>query len=658
MSAQGIGENRTPPGFRISAFFLVALSLSIGWGIRGNFGHEYGAMIAGALAAMAGCLLSGREDWRRRVAYFGFFGALGWGFGGSISYMQVISYTHSGHWPSQLYGFAALFLIGFLWAGLGGMGTALSAVLERNRLTELFKPLCWVFVVWALLPTAGEALLEQWTSRMDPSAFRHESPLYWFDADWLQALTAVAALCLFDLWERRFSKLRWFFTCGIAGGLAGLGVHYLLHRFGFAESIAEMFVRPLGDTTQYSPNELLINWPQCLPVIAGRLGLGFGAMLGAILGITLYFAKFGKWRSGSSLLIHMGVGWLAAFILLPTLLDLRLTPPRGDDWAGVLGVYCGASLYLLRNGLASVFHASLVAGFFGGLGFSGSTWLKLMMVVPGNPALVQNENTLRTWAHWQSANWHSFLEQTYGLVNGLGIAMMLGLLAMRVKPLKDESTRRRWTHRFAVVFVTAGIVFLNMRKNVDVWLDSGAMPPVMKAPLFESLEFSTATWFHFFFLVVVAGFFVPFVLHRRRSVALVPETWLGKGQLLYLVLLWAMVVANSERALVQFTDARLLTEGTILVNAALATALVLCLPQEDQGFPAWPVDNYRPVIRRTLVAGLIGAVIVVLAETAVVHLVYGDRHAGHSGYLGQPQTRFGPSAEWRVRPLLRGEEHR
>ena len=31
----------------------------------------------------------------------------------SISYMQVIGYTHSGHAPSVLYGFACLFVIGF-----------------------------------------------------------------------------------------------------------------------------------------------------------------------------------------------------------------------------------------------------------------------------------------------------------------------------------------------------------------------------------------------------------------------------------------------------------------------------------------------------------------------------------------------------------------
>jgi len=81
---------------------LTGLSLWLGWGIRGNFGHEYGAMMPGALAAMAAVLLSGRDDWHPRIAYFAMFAALGWSFGGSISYMQVVGYTHSGHSPSVL----------------------------------------------------------------------------------------------------------------------------------------------------------------------------------------------------------------------------------------------------------------------------------------------------------------------------------------------------------------------------------------------------------------------------------------------------------------------------------------------------------------------------------------------------------------------------
>ena len=73
---------------------------------------------------MAVVLLSGRSDWLKSIPFFAMFGALGWSFGGSISYMQVVGYTHSGHSPSVLYGFANLFVIGFLWAAFGGAGNS------------------------------------------------------------------------------------------------------------------------------------------------------------------------------------------------------------------------------------------------------------------------------------------------------------------------------------------------------------------------------------------------------------------------------------------------------------------------------------------------------------------------------------------------------
>src|SRR5437764_12928181 len=132
------------------AFLWVGLSLSIGCGLRGNFGHEYGAMIPGVLATLAAVLLSGRTDWHERAVFFAFFGGLGWSFGGSISYMQVIAYTHSGHSLSVLYGFACLFVIGFLWAAMGGAGAALPAFLTREQLTEFFAPLTAVFAAWTL----------------------------------------------------------------------------------------------------------------------------------------------------------------------------------------------------------------------------------------------------------------------------------------------------------------------------------------------------------------------------------------------------------------------------------------------------------------------------------------------------------------------------
>jgi len=66
-------SNKLNPSWRFGTILLIGISLSISWGIRGNFGHEYGAAFAGCLAAIAVALLSGREDWCQRVPYFAFF---------------------------------------------------------------------------------------------------------------------------------------------------------------------------------------------------------------------------------------------------------------------------------------------------------------------------------------------------------------------------------------------------------------------------------------------------------------------------------------------------------------------------------------------------------------------------------------------------------
>ena len=217
---------------RPGTVFLAALSLSIGWGIRGNFGHEYGAMIPGALTAIVVCLLSGRQDWRERVPYFACFGALGWGFGGSMSYMQVVSYTHSGHLPSQFFGFFGLFVLGFLWAAMGGAGTAFPAVADKARLGALFKPLCWVFVGWFIFNKYILLKMETlFPAGYDSTWSRQAAHTYWFDADWMEATTALIALLAFELWDNRhahFGRAKQLVLCPImvvVFALAGLFLH-------------------------------------------------------------------------------------------------------------------------------------------------------------------------------------------------------------------------------------------------------------------------------------------------------------------------------------------------------------------------------------------------------------------------------------------------
>ncbi len=671
------------PGLRPLSILLVALSLSIGWGIRGNFGHEYGAMIPGMLAGVAACLVSGREDWRKRVAYFGMFGALGWGFGASISYMQVISYTHSGHAPSQLYGFSGLFVIGFLWAGMGGAGTALAAVASYERLTAMFRPLMWVFVFWTVLKF-GEvpAVLayRQYVWGEDPLGFdktghRQESPFYWFDADWLPALFAVLAILAFDLWDRRKEPWRIapLFLFAFGGPIVGTIIFYAMRADGLTDQIASFIVHPQGDTSKFPADNLLTNWPQFLSDFPNAIG----AIIGLIIGVAIYFAIWGRFRSDSSLFLHMALGWLILFIIMPVMLSnffmdqggFRLTPPRSDDWAGITGVMAGMLVYVFRKGLAPIGYASLISAFVGGIGFAGIACLKLNMVWPGNPYRLNPERISPSptaeieavWAHWQSANWHSFLEQSYGFVNGLGIALAMGMLALRAPRLSDNDAplRKPWTAAFAAGFILVLLTYLNLVKNVVVWTKEGVkpVPEIMKAPLFDSIQLSATTWFNLTYALIAVTVIFLLLRHTRKPIALVPKSGLGKGQLFYLAFMWFIIIGNFERALSGFHEQRLLTEWVIIVNGLICTAMILTVPRDEDECVVEAPENFAPLVWRVLGIGVMASAACILAQFGTVRLLYGDHFAGHAGRNGKGQKRFGEEAEWRVQPNLRRGEH-
>ncbi|MEP0841726.1 MAG: hypothetical protein HRF43_03330 [Phycisphaerae bacterium] len=528
-------------GLTPGGVLLIALSLSIGWGIRGNFGHEYGAMIAGALSALAACLVAGREDWRRRAAYFAFFGAIGWSFGGSMSYGYVIAYAQSGHGPTVIYGFACLFVIGFLWAAVGGAATALPAILPRRRLTEFFPPLIAVFIAWTLQD------LVVWRLDQTVPDRRHESFLYWYDTDWLSVLTAMAAVLAAAVFRRRL----------------------------------------------------------CL---------------------------------ASVMILFLCVGWWVGFGGLVVLLGLRMCPPRGDSWAGMVGMVAAMLVWLIRRRLHAAAWAGLVAGVIGGLGFSSAVLFKMIEMKSG----------YRT-------NWHSILEQTYGFINGLGIAAAFGCLAARLPVVDDAPTDpgasaaalsprgpaapepRRWTDAFAVFFVLVVITYVNIEKNPEEWVKAKVMPA-------EMYGLSAWGWFNIGYLAVAVAAALLLARHLRTPLALVPASWLGKGQLLYVAFLWWMVVGNFERALSGFAPQRLVTEGVILINAVLATVLVLWLPRERlvEATPG-PTEAVTSGWRLGRVAcwGAVVMIVAVLAQSGLARAFYGQTPAepGHQHF------RFGPKAE-------------
>lgn len=697
---------------RTGSVLLIGIALSIGWGIRGNFGHEYGAAFAGCLAAIAAAVLSGREDWREKVGFFALFGAIGWGFGATQSYMQVISYTQSGDTASQWFGYLALFYIGFLWAAMGGAGTSLAAVASRERISKMVVPLLFVFGVWFLLDWIEDPLgkwLEEGV-QFDSNWSRHKNPLYWFDSDYLPAIFALIGVAVYDLYDRSKDKTRWYLPLFAAGGaLGGFLIQLLLRVAGLETKLATALTFVQGDPTYLNPetgkqafeaSNMLNNWPQWFSDYPQHIGW----FLGLFIALIVYFKLFGKLRNGASLFAYMSLGFLIAFVALPVLGSLfftqfggiRMTPPRSDNWAGITGVFAGTSLWMWRNNLKPVAVASLISGAIGGFGFASIQWIKQLLMSFGNPQVLENRGILPgtdefmeitgAWSRWQGQNWHSFLEQSYGFINGIAIAIALGFLVTKInvpdtllkKPILDQ--KRRWTRAFSVLAVLLGLTYFNVFKNVEVWseqlnpkvwqssvqLTDGTTesvpaqwdaPYIGKLPVVDFLHTSPSGWFNLTWALLVIACILIVRRHYKSPLPLIPTKSLAKGQLIFLLLLWIMVIANFERALTGWHSSRLLTEWVIMVNAMIATVLILLLPTEDQSFKVREVTDYSPVYKRfwlgTLGVMLLSSVIFLASNRWIYHYPPYEKLN-----LKNHQTRFGPKASWRTSPILKNGAHK
>ena len=230
------------------------------------------------------------------------------------------------------------------------------------------------------------------------------------------------------------------------------------------------------------------------------------------------------------------------------------------------------------------------------------------------------------------------------------------------------------------VFVLLGIPYVNLFKNVKEWSDqlnpdvwkqtilkadgtTETLPAVWDAPYIgrlphvDFLHLTPDGWFNLTWVLLLGMFIFVIRRHFREPLSLIPKTWLGRGQFLFLVLLWVMIIGNFERALVGWGASRLLTEWVITVNAIVATLLILTLPKEKEVFHIGNLSSFQPLYNRAWPVAVsvmvISSVFFVLTNRALYHYPAYEK-LDKKYYF----TRFGPEAAWRSKPNLKYTQHK
>lgn len=267
---------------------LSALAGGMGWGIRGQYGHETGAMIAGLLVGLVLALLLCPGVSSLRAARAAALCSAAIGFGGAMTYGQTVGLTQNpelvGNWAALGWGMLGLGIKGALWVGFAGafLGMGLSGI--------KYRPVEFALLLGGLLVLM---LLGTWilNTPFDPTG--RNLPRIYFSADWSWYpaagpelkprrefwggfLFALAGLVLYVGWRRGDTLARNMALWGCVGGLG----------FPLGQSLQawHSWNRELIAAGSLANVDKIINWWNFMETT-------FGLVLGAALGVGLWLNR-------------------------------------------------------------------------------------------------------------------------------------------------------------------------------------------------------------------------------------------------------------------------------------------------------------------------------------------------------------------------------
>jgi hypothetical protein len=446
---------------------LSGLAMSVGWGFRGDYGHEAGAMVPGALLGLAICLSSGRPDWWRRSIIMAFCGAVGWAFGGQMSYGQIAGYTASSSIADVAYGYGCLLVIGALWAGTGSAILALSVTKSRSYLESFAGPLIALWLVWFAMDLSGLTawLVKSW---------------YLNDTDWFAALSAL--------------------------------------------------------------------------LVAGA-----------------YAAIVPRSRPACFFIVLLAGGWWAGYIILTGLLGLHMTPPRSDNWSGCIGLFGALVFYLIRTKNRAALNVTLVGLLAGGIGFAVGDFFNMLGRAQWGP--IGRFEALHGLDYWK------WMEQLFGLIMGVGVglAFLQRLRPKLIPPAEDRSGGKLNTVGLLCLLII--MMWANLHKNVLNWAKGSHIPRNL-------FGIPAQWWFLLVGLILSAVILLAIIRHRRRDLPLAPASNFGRGQLLFLVILWIAVVGAFMQAFPGMAGRGVfLVHVTFWITGGICSLIVLGLSGKSTSQP-------------------------------------------------------------------------
>lgn len=440
--------------------------------------------------------------------------------------------------------------------------------------------------------------------------------------------------------SRSFPDVYYGYAClFIVGALWG-GIGAAILSFGFTKSRSELqrFVAPVATI-------LLIHlalWPvlRAVPGLGDWLSSieplddnGWRLLLLAVLISGGFWIATPRTRPACGLLLALPLAWYVGYFVLSVLPGLHMQPKpggefRSDAWAGCAGMLLALLFYLFRTRNRAGIVLTLYGILGGGLGFSVGNFINIPDKVRWE--LFWRHEWLRGFDHWK------WTEQSFGLIMGL----IVGLGAWRLvrsglaAPNEDEDeTAMIGVNDLAVLFLLIALPLMNLHKNVEKWIEWKRIPEENLFGL--SSSFWCFTFMGLLILLVLYGWYQ----HRQNRFPVIPAAPMGRGQLLFLLLMWVTAIGVVIRRFPLESKGLLFVHGSFLLTCVVCTFLVFQAREASDT----PGSREVPPDDESWGAGwaywvVLAAVPVILAALVALTLFM------HAELLEAPQFRFGPDA--------------
>jgi len=284
-----------------------------------------------------------------------------------------------------------------------------------------------------------------------------------------------------------------------------------------------------------------------------------------------------------------------------------MTPPRSDNWSGCVGLFVAVVFYLVRQKNRAALNVTLFGFLAGGIGFAVGDFFNMLGRAQWGP--IGHYEALQGLDYWK------WMEQLFGLIMGLGVSMafLRRLRPKLVQPEEDQSGENLNT--IGLIFLLLIMMWDNLHKNVINWANGKHIPEHL-------FGIPAQWWFLIVGLLLSAIILTAIIMRRRQNLPLAPSSDFGRGQLLFLIVLWIAIAGAFTQALPGMArKGTFFVHLTFWITGGICSLIVLVLSDKPRPLSKIQIVDsdkfWKPGLRHSISWLLVPALIILLAYLTV-----------------------------------------